>query len=69
MMLQGWLVVIMLFSIPKRLFSVQKRHPYTGNLISEKPGDSKKQVSTLWRCLKSLSCRHGQAVHAIVIQK
>ncbi len=31
----------MLFSIPNRLFSIQKRHPCTGNLHSEAPGDSK----------------------------
>ena len=41
MMLQGWLVVIMLFIMPKRLLSIPKCHPYTGNLTSEKPGDSK----------------------------
>ncbi len=30
-----------LFSVPKRLFLIQKCHPYTGNLNPETLGDSK----------------------------
>ena len=50
-----WLLCI---SLSSRLQSVliQKRHPYTGNLNSEAPRDSKKRVSTLRRCF-SLSSR------------
>ena len=34
-------ILIMLFSVPTRLISIQKHHPYTGILTSEMPGDSK----------------------------
>ncbi len=30
-----------LYFSPKASVAIQKRHPYTGNLISETPGDSK----------------------------
>ena len=39
-----------LFSNPKDVILIQKRHLYTGNLNSETSGDSKSAFSTLWQC-------------------
>ncbi len=36
------------------------RHPYTGNLHSETPGDSKRCVSTQWRCFERHSCQQTE---------